>query len=405
MRRAAVHPVPMTRKAILSLLVLLAGHDLLNAQIVMTPFPTFGGGDAWLAPGEPNDPSGNPNTFLGTNNFERGLAFNAATDHLYLVSRPNTANGNTLFVRILDALTGQDVGALDTDVSIIFGGFTGFPLNMIGVAADGAIYGANLTVNTSTAPFKVYRWDNETSPPVNVYVGNPEPLSIRVGDSFDVFGAGLQTRVTSGLNSPPANPTLPDANGFTIVDPNSGLNTDVRFVGTPPDNGDFRLGMTFIDSDTVLGGVNTNVRLSSFNGNAAVLDATLTLTNANERSFDFAVVGGVPLLATVETGSQATASTVRVYDMTTPATPVLVSSGRTTTGAVVANANGTGQVKWGEITGNTATLYAMNTNNGIQAFTVTIPEPSTGAFLALAGALIAYRRKTASAAKRSAAML
>lgn len=66
-----------------------------------------------------------------------------------------------------------------------------------------------------------------------------------------------------------------------------------------------------------------------------------------------------------------------VYDLTTPSTPALVAFGRT---ANIYHSQGTagpgtGSVQWGKITDNSATLYALSTNNGIQAFTVTIAEP------------------------------
>ena len=59
--------------------------------------------------------------------------------------------------------------------------------------------------------------------------------------------------------------------------------------------------------------------------------------------------------------------------------PVLVASGDNTDPMTPANANGNGvgAVKWGAINGITATLYATNTNNGIQAFTVTVPDTAT----------------------------
>ena len=78
-------------------------------------------------------------------------------------------------------------------------------------------------------------------------------------------------------------------------------------------------------------------------------------------------------------------SIVRVYDVTDPAAPALAGSLTTTTGTLVANANGVGAVAWGKITPGattTANLYAMATNRGIQAFTVTVtPDVSPPAIL------------------------
>src|SRR2546421_7589984 len=98
-----------------------------NAQVTMTPYTSFGGGDGWLAPGEGGY------AFLGTANNERGLAF--GNGHVYLVSRSGGTN-----VRILDQTTGADLGGLN--VTGVTGGT--FVVNDAAVGSDGAIYVANL---------------------------------------------------------------------------------------------------------------------------------------------------------------------------------------------------------------------------------------------------------------------
>jgi hypothetical protein len=155
--------------------------------------------------------------------------------------------------------------------------------------------------------------------------------------------------------------------------------------------GDFRLGITFTDADSVIGAQNSSVRATTFSGATGTLDGTLTLASAAERPMDFAFVGGLPLLATVESGSGATANTVRVYDMSNPLAPALLSNGRLT-GATTTNGNAVGDVAWGLISGNSGILYAMNTNNGIQAFVVMVPEPS-GGLLFGCGVVVALRRR------------
>ena len=52
--------------------------------------------------------------------------------------------------------------------------------------------------------------------------------------------------------------------------------------------------------------------------------------------------------------------------------------------SVNANSNGTGSVSSGAITGSSAIIYALDTNNGIQAFELTgVPEPASLALLEL----------------------
>src|SRR5213595_557212 len=105
-----------------------------GAQVTMTALSSWGGGDGWLAPGEGGY------AFLGTANNERGLAF--GNGHVYLVSR---TGGN--FVRILDPLTGADLGSLNTT------GITGgtFAVNAAVTGSDGEIYVANLTTQSTTS--------------------------------------------------------------------------------------------------------------------------------------------------------------------------------------------------------------------------------------------------------------
>ena len=88
---------------------------------------------------------------------ERGVAYNPLNNHAYIVSR---ASG-VLRVAILDGDTGAEIGFLN--VTGITGGT--FALSTISVAADGAIYAANLTTGSATSPYKIYRWADESSAP------------------------------------------------------------------------------------------------------------------------------------------------------------------------------------------------------------------------------------------------
>ena len=92
---------------------------------------------------------------------------------------------------------------------------------------------------------------------------------------------------------------------------------------------------------------------------------------------DVATVNGVALLATLEmntAGGAVGRPLVRLYDVSTPATPALAASAHAVTGSLAANANAAGTIKWGAISGSTAKLYAMTTNQGIQAFTLNVTQ-------------------------------
>jgi hypothetical protein len=346
-------------------LACLAAISFVQGQVTMNPLTSFGG-DGWVAPLELS--------WLGTGATERSIAFNGVTNHLLVASR----NGG-ISIRVLDAVTGQEINSLDT--TGVSGGV--FALSAIGAAADGAIYACNLVSPIgASAPFKVYRWPDENSGPTLAYSSTTITAG-RMGDTMDVIGSGLSTMLVAGeSNSTGTGPR----NGYAILSTSDGVTFDgtlVTFAGAQPAAGDFRIGITFTDSDSVIGSQGSGgFKFTSFSGATGTFEHANVLTNTLERPMDFAVIGGLPLLATIETNGNTTTpadtfSTVRVYDLTNPSTPVLAASGRTATTYTSQGASGpfTGSVAWGQINGNTANLYALSTNNGIQAFTVSVESP------------------------------
>ena len=126
------------------------------------------------------------------------------------------------------------------------------------------------------------------------------------------------------------------------------------------------------------------------------------------RIVDYVAMGSKSYLAALRTGNAGTgagANIVDVYDITSTMTqlsgtsPVLVASLSVTTGSN-ANPDGTGQLAWGAVTYEpvnqiySAPLYALNTNNGIQAMVFAVPEPTTTAVALACGAgLVALMRR------------
>ncbi|MEO6035376.1 MAG: DUF4623 domain-containing protein [Verrucomicrobiota bacterium] len=361
----------MNKKTFLLLCTgILASAASLRAQVSVSALSGFSpNGDGWLAPGEGGY------SFLGTGNLERGLAF--GNDHLYLVSRFGGS-----FVRILDKLTGADLGSLN--VTGVSGGT--FAVNQVAVGGDGAIYVNNLTTQSTTSPLKVYSWGNELAAPTVAYSGDGGLAGSRIGDSMAVVGSGSSTMLALGYNS---TPSVAGNNGYALINPTAGTATAVGFSGTPPNAGDFRLGITFSDSSHVLGTAGSSLyRYSSFAGSSGTLIGSPAIPDpagaTAARLLAYAVVGGVPLLAVQSVGD----SHVSIYDVTDPASPIYLASGNNTSGTLAANANGTGELAWGDISGNTAHLWAMSSNQGIQAFTVTVPEPSVLATMLIGASAI-----------------
>ncbi|MFN0126037.1 MAG: PEP-CTERM sorting domain-containing protein [Verrucomicrobiales bacterium] len=349
------------KRVLVSSVLVGALTTAVHGAATLTPLVGFGGPDGWLSPADYAP--------LATDNTARGMAFNPVSGNLLVATR----SGATA-LRVLNAASGAELSTMN--VTGVAGGT--FALNMIDVASDGAIFGGNLTVSAA-ANFKVYRWANQAAAPTVAY----DALSglARTGDSFAVVGAGASTRIAaSGTNTVAAS----NFAALTTADGSSFTSTAVTSIaGTSTANNDYRLSLTFVDSDTLIGTQGTAGRVTSFGG---VLADTIPLAG-NQRLIDFATIGGTPVLAVADTGT----SVVSVFDITTPSSPSLLASGATISGASVTNINGVGAVTWGPVSGLSATLYAMNTNNGIQAFTFTVPEPTT-ALLAGLGLLGFLRR-------------
>src|SRR5439155_97091 len=125
--------------------------------------------------------------YLTSDNNQRGLAYNPATTNLVMVSR---SISNAIYV--LDSKTGAHLRTLNTDPTIISGGF--FALNMIGVADDGAVYACNLSLSENA--LTIYRWNDECTNSVpTIAYGPTDPVAGRWGDTMAVRGSGNNTQI------------------------------------------------------------------------------------------------------------------------------------------------------------------------------------------------------------------
>jgi hypothetical protein len=371
---------------LIGLLAGLVSTSSLIAQTTLTPLASFGGNAAtpgWLAPGS--------NSYVTTGSFERGLGWNPTSGNLIVPSR---SGGN--FVAVINGTTGAVVRTLDTT------GVTGGTLAMLGagVSDDGAIYVTNLqSGSNASAPFKIYKWDSENStaaPTLAFSKVLPTTTNggFRFGDSFAVTGSGATAKFVSagsstGTSPAPGSVTAVNNNSNFMVGTLDGTNTATVYRTIPNTltaSNDYRLGLTWIDDNTIAGNQGTSVKFTDF---TATVD-TMTTTGATvvstlsvgpaERAIDFTVLNGTSLMATINTQS----SMISIYDVTDPSNTFLLVSGTTTTGTLTANANGTGNLLWGPVLSPTSQIiYAMSSNQGIQAMVFsTIPEPSSAAALA-----------------------
>lgn len=342
----------------------------------LTALTSFAG-DGWLAPGENNS-----STWLGTGNLERGMAYNKVTNSVYVVTRNSAGTG----VKIVDGTTGALKSTAGDGSGNLFaptGGFTGgtFVANMIGVSDDGQIFVGNLYGPQTPTPgnFRIYRWSSEND---SAAVGFNVAVNSRIGDSLDVTGTGNNVSIIAGGTN---------TNGYLSASWNG---TTIAGSQVALANQSFRIANTFTGAaaGNVLLSKQTSNPLNSLTPPGTTLTSLGNLSSAGEAAMDYVEINGVGYLAVLDMNN----SNVRVYDITTnPGTPTLVGTALTTTsGTLTGNGNATGQVKWGNVTGTSATLYAMSTNQGIQAMTFeSVPEPMTMTLLAAGLAGIAARRR------------
>lgn len=113
-------------------------------------------------------------TWFGSNT-ERGLAY--LNNEVLIVSR----NGGT-FLKRLSSSNGTFIANMST--TGVSGGT--FLLNDVEVSSDGKIFVCNLSTNSGSSPFIIYKWDNVNSNPTSFISYNTG--SYRLGDNFTVIG-------------------------------------------------------------------------------------------------------------------------------------------------------------------------------------------------------------------------
>jgi hypothetical protein len=240
-------------------------------------------------------------------------------------------------------------------------------LNLVGVADDNVIYACNLTVDsTNTAvgnngPFRIYRWANESADPTVAYVGDPGNADTnathrRFGDSFAVRGSGVNTEILTGTR---AGKILAR---FTTVD---GVNFTHQKIDAPELIGAVAMAtISFGTNNTFFvkseSSVNTNYPLQHFSYDVGAGTATLLQSYTNP------VVGG-PLAFDVNRKLMGIIGTktheLRLFKLTSlgfvqqdVALPFPTTN---------ANGNFTGAIVF-----SGDKLFALESNNGLMAFTI-----------------------------------
>ena len=298
--------------------------------------------------------------FLSANNTERGLGYNPANGHLIVVSRYPT-NG----VYVLDAATGAYLHSLDMSA---VGSYGTFPINLAGVADDGAVYVANL--DTAGTQYTIYRWaDDNTSTVATVAYGPADPgVGDRIGDTFAVRGAGASTEILAASRNVTTVALFNTTDGQTFTPTVIDVSTEpASFAGLGLAWG---AGNTFwakssgyqfrhVAYDLTAG---TNGLLQTFAAGQTT-DVALAVDPVNNLLASIVpnTAGGV--------GARAIPDHIDLYDVsavlndsTGASEPALLDQDFFQTGNI--NANGTGAAAFDVAGGR---LFALDTNNGLLA--------------------------------------
>jgi len=161
--------------------------------------------------------------WMSTGNNVRGVA-------------ANPVNGN-----VLVADTSQNIHVLDSDGNemytlnrdgVISGGLVA--MAHVRVADDGVVFAANVSGGTASAPvtFRVWRWEDDSNPNPDPFPDDFEPVVAtlawegdpsegtnfqRWGDSFDVKGSGVDTKLVFGARNGPVLCILDTEDGVTFT--------------------------------------------------------------------------------------------------------------------------------------------------------------------------------------------
>ncbi len=289
--------------------------------------------------------------YLSQDNNQRSIAFNSSEGHLLIASRTPSN-----MIAVLDGATGTHLHQLDVNPATVTGG--NFALNCIGVSDDGQVFAANLTLNGTTDPFKIYRWllDTPEDTPAVAYSGDPGfGNAQRWGDTFEIRGSGNDIQIIAGSRA---------GNVLAVFTTTDGGNS---FTAHPLTNaaagaGSFGLGLSFGTGNTFWGkGDGSNpLRQVSFDINTGVATTLHTYLNAVFPASVFVI--GVENTRQILGGvSVENPDNLRLYnfsDLNQP--PVLIDQELFPTD--VQNINSTGGVEFGN-----NMVFALDSNNGLMA--------------------------------------
>jgi len=287
-------------------------------------------------------------SYLTTDNTQRGMAFNALSNHVLVANRAGTPS-----INILAASTGADVTSLD--MTGVGGQPTEqFPISMVGVADDGAVYVCNLANVSSGGGFTIYRWaDDAPTTIATIAYGPDNPAGERIGDTFAVQGSGVNTKLLAATRNGTKVVVFTTADGLSYA-------ANVVDVTTAP-AGFAGLGLAAGAGDTFWATSSGGFLLRKVFYDLANGTNEVQLALGGQSGFNIGVDPQNDLVA--DNGTSDTPSNLRILDVHDPSLGgVLVD--QEFFGSDNDNLNGTGAVAFDV---NGGRIFALDSNNGLIA--------------------------------------
>lgn len=306
----------------------------------------------------------------------RGLAYNGLSNQVYVAGRTSAAKA----ISVIDAGSGAVIANNFPNISVL-------PYN-VGVADDGVIYGVPLANGVGSANLNIYSWTNWNAlqrPAYAQAAGDATSLAAvqgqRVGDSFAIYGAGINTLILLPINTATSVHSSTNMLLFSTADGQTFAPTVISVSGLPAPFSDAgpEHGVAFIDNTHFLfrPGTGSSTYLVQFPANFASLTSPVPATVIATNNILVAGSSGVCLLSYSPAGkllanygpltSTGTSVPLALFDVSSfPAGNIL---GVTNTPHGNANPNLTGGLALGGA-GKTNALYALDSNNQLFGFSL-----------------------------------
>ena len=295
------------------------------------------------------------NFFLSAGDAARGMGYDAANGKVLIASR---AGGTA--VRVLDANTGAVVDTLD--MTGVTGGYYGISLMKVDVADDGAIYACNLE-NSTTANFKVYRWEDYDAVPT---VALDVQLTGRFGDVLEVYGGGTDTKIYASARDGSVIKIFGTEDGLTFAEERTVP------IATAAANG----GISIVDGEKMwINAAWKDMQLIDTTG-AVLKTVGADVIETYYGSIQYVMAdNNAELLITNTNHSEGNRRKVKVVNVSVE--PAEIWAYGETGNIEMGNGNVAGNIKYSLNPDGTVELFTMATNNAIARWTLTeVPEPS-----------------------------